>query len=253
MTFGDGAVGITAPLDAAKQRQSGVPVVTYWSLDATRGRTVWAQPLANVGSAGRTRTCDPVVNSHLLYQLSYRGSGSAARVISVDARYRQAIHRASVDPGAGRHATTAAHRICYNSGPWPRVPSRGNARMRGAIHAATFNQRGGQCVDGCRLCGGYRRRAGDVLQHDRLTVTAAPAFGTGRSAARYAFNTPQRADRCAACRTLATNTHVTVLRSMARRSGVAATVGALRKMRLSPIEYAFCGEKRIATRCISII
>ena len=27
------------------------------------------------GSASRTRTCDPVVNSHLLYQLSYRGSG----------------------------------------------------------------------------------------------------------------------------------------------------------------------------------
>ena len=27
------------------------------------------------GSAGRTRTCDPVVNSHLLYQLSYRGLG----------------------------------------------------------------------------------------------------------------------------------------------------------------------------------
>ena len=26
------------------------------------------------GSAGRTRTCDKVVNSHLLYQLSYRGS-----------------------------------------------------------------------------------------------------------------------------------------------------------------------------------
>ncbi len=27
-----------------------------------------------IGSAGRTRTCDPVVNSHLLYQLSYRGT-----------------------------------------------------------------------------------------------------------------------------------------------------------------------------------
>jgi hypothetical protein len=27
----------------------------------------------NVGSAGRTRTADPVINSHLLYQLSYCG------------------------------------------------------------------------------------------------------------------------------------------------------------------------------------
>ena len=31
-------------------------------------------PLKKNGSAGRTRTCDKVVNSHLLYQLSYRGS-----------------------------------------------------------------------------------------------------------------------------------------------------------------------------------
>ena len=26
------------------------------------------------GSLGRTRTCDPMINSHLLYQLSYRGT-----------------------------------------------------------------------------------------------------------------------------------------------------------------------------------
>ena len=32
------------------------------------------KPLNLFGSAGRTRTCDKVVNSHLLYQLSYRGS-----------------------------------------------------------------------------------------------------------------------------------------------------------------------------------
>ena len=31
------------------------------------------------GSPGRTRTSDPVVNSHLLYQLSYRGSGTVRR------------------------------------------------------------------------------------------------------------------------------------------------------------------------------
>ena len=29
--------------------------------------------LCVIGSPGRTRTADPVINSHLLYQLSYRG------------------------------------------------------------------------------------------------------------------------------------------------------------------------------------
>ena len=33
--------------------------------------------LVHFGSPGRTRTADKVVNSHLLYQLSYRGIGSA--------------------------------------------------------------------------------------------------------------------------------------------------------------------------------
>ena len=31
-------------------------------------------PRKNSGSAGRTRTCDQVVNSHPLYRLSYRGT-----------------------------------------------------------------------------------------------------------------------------------------------------------------------------------
>ena len=30
-------------------------------------------PCSSSGSGGRTRTCDPVVNSHLLCQLSYAG------------------------------------------------------------------------------------------------------------------------------------------------------------------------------------
>ena len=29
-----------------------------------------------IGSPGQTRTADKVVNSHLLYQLSYRGTGA---------------------------------------------------------------------------------------------------------------------------------------------------------------------------------
>jgi hypothetical protein len=39
---------------------------------ACHERGVRQHPESN-GSASRTRTCDPVVNSHLLYQLSYRG------------------------------------------------------------------------------------------------------------------------------------------------------------------------------------
>ena len=35
-----------------------------------------ACPLDWIGPPGRTRTSDKVVNSHLLYQLSYRGSGT---------------------------------------------------------------------------------------------------------------------------------------------------------------------------------
>jgi integrase len=37
------------------------------------GVTENAQPLEEFGSPGRTRTADPVINSHLLYRLSYRG------------------------------------------------------------------------------------------------------------------------------------------------------------------------------------
>ena len=37
-----------------------------------------APGLSKNGSPGRTRTGDPAVNSRLLYQLSYRGSGSGA-------------------------------------------------------------------------------------------------------------------------------------------------------------------------------
>ncbi len=33
-----------------------------------------SQPLGFFGSPSKTRTCDRVINSHLLYQLSYRGS-----------------------------------------------------------------------------------------------------------------------------------------------------------------------------------
>ncbi len=34
----------------------------------------WGTAFWKIGSASRTRTYDPLVNSQLLYQLSYRGS-----------------------------------------------------------------------------------------------------------------------------------------------------------------------------------
>src|SRR5262245_49723517 len=39
-----------------------------------RGAGPSAAASSGSGSSSRTRTCDPVINSHLLYQLSYRGS-----------------------------------------------------------------------------------------------------------------------------------------------------------------------------------
>ncbi len=35
---------------------------------------VASQVIIFIGSPGRARTADPVINSHLLYQLSYRGT-----------------------------------------------------------------------------------------------------------------------------------------------------------------------------------
>ena len=45
-----------------------------WYLNKIKGQAILAQPFDFNGSAGRTRTCDKVVNSHLLYQLSYVGT-----------------------------------------------------------------------------------------------------------------------------------------------------------------------------------
>jgi hypothetical protein len=45
------------------------------------------KPLNVIGSPGRTRTSDPVVNSHLLYRLSYRGSERSAPMGLADRVY----------------------------------------------------------------------------------------------------------------------------------------------------------------------
>jgi hypothetical protein len=67
--------------DGCRQRRNGHDLklggdflVTY----KNKGYAASAQPLDKVGSSGRTRTSDLVVNSHPLYQLSYRGSTLAA-------------------------------------------------------------------------------------------------------------------------------------------------------------------------------
>ena len=41
-----------------------------------------------IGSGGRTRTCDKAINSRLLYQLSYAGSGVPLRGGGMEARTR---------------------------------------------------------------------------------------------------------------------------------------------------------------------
>ncbi len=70
------------------------PLVTYGSLESRRAQVGLTQALVLFGSAGRTRTCDKVVNSHLLYQLSYRGSEPRAtpdRTGDLPSRARTAV------------------------------------------------------------------------------------------------------------------------------------------------------------------
>ncbi len=43
--------------------------------DRARSRRALHKTLFSLGSPGRARTADPVINSHLLYRLSYRGIG----------------------------------------------------------------------------------------------------------------------------------------------------------------------------------
>ena len=62
-----------------------------WYLNKIKGQAILAQPFDFNGSAGRTRTCDKVVNSHLLYQLSYRGSLRSLRPFMSDAAYIKSV------------------------------------------------------------------------------------------------------------------------------------------------------------------
>ena len=57
-----------------KYRKNNVPSAQWRTLVDVDG--LWGK--VSRGSPGRTRTCDPPVNSRLLYQLSYRGSGQSA-------------------------------------------------------------------------------------------------------------------------------------------------------------------------------
>jgi hypothetical protein len=62
-----------------------------WLMKTKRGPGDEPGPLFQIGSPGRTRTSDKVVNSHLLYQLSYRGSerhpvGGARLIANPDVR-----------------------------------------------------------------------------------------------------------------------------------------------------------------------
>ncbi len=56
-----------------------------WDNDQSMGQQLSEsrRKLLNIGSPGRTRTADKVVNSHLLYQLSYRGIVGSCRNYSM--------------------------------------------------------------------------------------------------------------------------------------------------------------------------
>ncbi len=54
------------------------------------------------GSPSRTRTCDPMINSHLLYQLSYRGITGAFRQVSLE-RFGSSSRTRTCDPMINSH------------------------------------------------------------------------------------------------------------------------------------------------------
>ena len=60
----------------------GSPLKNHEKLGRNHGNTAKKNPAPfvgagfQIGSPSRTRTSDPVVNSHLLYQLSYWGTSS---------------------------------------------------------------------------------------------------------------------------------------------------------------------------------
>ena len=58
-----------------------VTIFTYIFTKQKEGLAENGQPLEFYGSPGRTRTADKVVNSHPLYQLSYRGMSGAMRMV----------------------------------------------------------------------------------------------------------------------------------------------------------------------------
>ena len=77
------------------------------------------KPLNLFGSAGRTRTCDKVVNSHLLYQLSYRGSGHDGPAGLAPAR------RTGVISNRSRRCKEFAAEICtFATGGGSAIPRR---------------------------------------------------------------------------------------------------------------------------------
>ena len=49
----------------------------------------WPNPLFLFGSPARTRTTDPMVNSHLLYRLSYWGTSVRRRLLNIRERICQ--------------------------------------------------------------------------------------------------------------------------------------------------------------------
>ena len=62
--------------------------------------------LGFIGSPGRARTADLVINSHPLYQLSYRGIGERMLIVARGAVNKRAVHEAGRSPAGAVPSVT---------------------------------------------------------------------------------------------------------------------------------------------------
>jgi hypothetical protein len=68
------------------------------------------------GSVGRTRTCDPVVNSHLLCQLSYDGTPESGRQGIY--RMRHVVSSANLESVESNGVRTVRYSVCAKLQFW---------------------------------------------------------------------------------------------------------------------------------------
>ena len=96
----------SAGVQVGKRASGGALVICSDPVGTRGGAKPALTPCLN-GSPGRTRTSDPVVNSHLLYRLSYRGSEAVAQVGSRRGSYIATALWSAKRLGAGLQLTSA--------------------------------------------------------------------------------------------------------------------------------------------------